>query len=187
RVSLATDSLRWSYYFNELYTPQTQHNACRTVRGGATVLAGSQDVDDQRYIVYKVDGSSLHVSWRSPCGNVNGEYSASIMLQMVEEDALTPTGDPFQILDRGSQGGPLVEVSVLILRNGCDCVLTFSSNCYNTDRVTLLIDGVLRLWTISIQRHLPYDGMTGSPDQEEPLRYLMAHIRCSTQQSISTP
>ncbi|KAI6019019.1 hypothetical protein BKA83DRAFT_4311877 [Pisolithus microcarpus] len=124
RVSLATDSLRWSYYFNELYTPQTQHNACRTVRGGATVLAGSQDVDDQRYIVYKVDGSSLHVSWRSPCGNVNGEYSASIMLQMVEEDALTPTGDPFQILDRGSQGGPLVEVSVLILRNGCEWIIS---------------------------------------------------------------
>ncbi|KAI6100692.1 glycoside hydrolase family 43 protein [Pisolithus croceorrhizus] len=83
------------------YTPQTQPIACQTAGGGAIDPAGFQDVDGQRYIVYKVDGSSL--GGGGPCGNANGEYSTPIMLQMMEEDALTPTGDPVQILDRESQ------------------------------------------------------------------------------------
>ncbi|KAI5991362.1 glycoside hydrolase family 43 protein [Pisolithus marmoratus] len=95
------------------YTPQTQPIACQTAGGGAIDPAGFQDVDGQRYIVYKVDGN-----------NLGGE--------MMEADALTPTGDPVQILDRGPQDGPLIEAPVLILHNGT-YVLTFSSNCYNTD------------------------------------------------------
>ncbi|KAI5991376.1 glycoside hydrolase family 43 protein [Pisolithus marmoratus] len=112
------------------YTPQTQPIACQTAGGGAIDPAGFQDVDGQRYIVYKVDGSSL--GGGGACGNANGQYSTPIMLQMMEADALTPTGDPVQILDRGQQDGPLVEAPVLILHNGT-YVLTYSSNCYNTD------------------------------------------------------
>ncbi|KAI6019522.1 hypothetical protein PISMIDRAFT_14990 [Pisolithus microcarpus 441] len=52
--------------------------------------------------------------------------------QMMEEDALPPTGDPVQILDRGPQDGPLVEAPVLFLHNGF-YALTYSSNCYSTD------------------------------------------------------
>ncbi|KAI5984645.1 glycoside hydrolase family 43 protein [Pisolithus albus] len=111
------------------YTPQTQPIACQTAGGGAIDPAGFQDVDGQRYIVYKVDGSSL--GGGGSCGNANGEYSTPIMLQMMEADALTPTGDPVQILDRTSQDGPLIEAPVLILHNGT-YVLTYSSNCYNT-------------------------------------------------------
>ncbi|KAI6113486.1 glycoside hydrolase family 43 protein [Pisolithus croceorrhizus] len=112
------------------YTSQTQPITCQTMGGGAIDPAGFQDVDGQRYIVYKVDGSSL--GGGGPCGNANGEYSTPIMLQMMEEDALTPTGDPVQIVNRESQDGPLVEAPVLILHNGT-YVLTYSSNCYNTD------------------------------------------------------
>ncbi|KAI6041815.1 glycoside hydrolase family 43 protein [Pisolithus marmoratus] len=86
------------------YTPQTQPIACQTAGGGAIDPAGFQDVDGQRYIVYK----------------------------MMEADALTATGDPLQILDRGPYDGPLIEAPALILHNGT-YVLTFSSNCYNTD------------------------------------------------------
>lgn len=58
--------------------------------------------------------------------------------RMMEEDALPPTGDPVQILDRGPQDGPLVEAPVCVPRDGF-YALTFSSNCYNTD----LYEGIL--------------------------------------------
>jgi len=66
--------------------------------------------------VYKVDGSSL--GGGGPCGNANGEYSTPIMLQEMEADGVTPTGNPVQILDRGPYDGPLIEAPALILHNG---------------------------------------------------------------------
>ncbi|KAI6037864.1 glycoside hydrolase family 43 protein [Pisolithus marmoratus] len=112
------------------YTPQTQPIVCQTASGGVIDPAGFQDVDGQRYIVYKVDGNNL--GGGGACGNANGQYSTPIMLQMMEADALTATGDPLQILDRGPYDGPLIEAPALILHDGT-YVLTFSSNCYNTD------------------------------------------------------
>ncbi|KAF9222898.1 glycoside hydrolase family 43 protein [Gyrodon lividus] len=112
------------------YTPQSSPIACQTAGGGAIDPAGFQDVDGTRYIVYKVDGSSL--GGGGPCGNANGAYATPIMLQAMEADGLTPVGDPVQILDRGVYDGPLIEAPVLILHEGT-YVLSFSSNCYNTD------------------------------------------------------
>ena len=66
--------------------------------------------------MYKVDGSSL--GGGGPCGNANGEYSTPIMLQEMEADGVTPTGNPVQILDRGPYDGPLIEAPALILHNG---------------------------------------------------------------------
>ncbi|KAH7920420.1 glycoside hydrolase family 43 protein [Leucogyrophana mollusca] len=112
------------------YTPQSQPIACQTAGGGAIDPAGFQDTSGTRYIVYKVDGSSL--GGGGPCGNADGAYSTPIMLQEMEPDGITPTGDPVQILDRGQYDGPLIEAPVLILHEGT-YLLTFSSNCYNTD------------------------------------------------------
>ncbi|KAI6124935.1 glycoside hydrolase family 43 protein [Pisolithus croceorrhizus] len=137
------------------YTPQTQPIACQTAGGGAIDPAGFQDVDGQ------LDGSSL--GGGGPCGNANGEYSTPIMLQMMEEDALTPTGDPVQILDRESQDGPLVEAPVLILHNGT-YVLTYSSNCYNTDLYDVAYATALRLWTTGDDNLTGPGGATPTPD-----------------------
>ncbi|KAG2148567.1 glycoside hydrolase family 43 protein [Suillus cothurnatus] len=112
------------------YNPESQPIACQTPGGGAIDPAGFQDTNGTRYIVYKVDGSSL--GGGGPCGNANGEYSTPIMLQEMETDGVTPTGEPVQILDRGQSDGPLIEAPALILHNGT-YVLFFSSNCYNTD------------------------------------------------------
>jgi hypothetical protein len=98
------------------YTPEAQPIACQTAGGGAIDPAGYQDTNGTRYIVYKVDGSSL--GGGGPCGNANGEYSTPIMLQEMEADGVTPTGDPVQILDRGQSDGPLIEAPALILHNG---------------------------------------------------------------------
>lgn len=40
------------------------------------------------------------------------------MLQEMEADGVTPTGNPVQILDRGPYDGPLIEAPALILHNG---------------------------------------------------------------------
>ncbi|KAH7910531.1 glycoside hydrolase family 43 protein [Hygrophoropsis aurantiaca] len=112
------------------YTPQPQPIACQTAGGGSIDPAGFQDLDGTRYIVYKVDGSSL--GGGGPCGNANGAYATPIMLQQMEEDGLTPVGDPVQILNRGPNDGPLIEAPALILHEGT-YVLFFSSNCYNTN------------------------------------------------------
>ncbi|KIJ60234.1 glycoside hydrolase family 43 protein [Hydnomerulius pinastri MD-312] len=112
------------------YTPQSAPIACQTSGGGAIDPAGFQDTDGTRYIVYKVDGNNL--GGGGPCGNGNEAYSTPIMLQEMEADGVTPTGDPVQILDRGTYDGPLIEAPVLILHEGT-YVLSFSSNCYNTD------------------------------------------------------
>ncbi|KAF9236970.1 glycoside hydrolase family 43 protein [Melanogaster broomeanus] len=112
------------------YTPQSAPIACQTAGGGAIDPAGFQDTNGTRYIVYKVDGSSL--GGGGPCGNANGAYATPIMLQAMAADALTPVGAPVQILDRGTYDGPLIEAPVLILHEGT-YVLSFSSNCYNTD------------------------------------------------------
>ncbi|KAH7885587.1 glycoside hydrolase family 43 protein [Phlebopus sp. FC_14] len=120
------------------YTPQSQPLACQTTGGGAIDPAGFQDKNGTRYIVYKVDGSSL--GGGGPCGNANGEYSTPIMLQQMEADGLTPTGSPVQILDRAPDDGPLIEAPVLILHNGTfinSYVLSYSSHCYNTDQYNI--------------------------------------------------
>ena len=52
------------------------------------------------------------------------------MLQALDDDGVTPIGDPVQILSRGEADGPLIEAPYLILHDGT-YVLFFSSNCFN--------------------------------------------------------
>ena len=102
--------------------------ACPTAQGGAIDPAGFQDSDGSLYVVYKIDGNSL--GGGGTCGNGNGEYSTPIMLQTLESDGVTPSGDPVQILDRDAADGPLIEAPDLILHEGT-YFLFFSSNCFN--------------------------------------------------------
>ncbi|KAK3168852.1 hypothetical protein OEA41_005300 [Lepraria neglecta] len=102
--------------------------ACPTAQGGAIDPAGFQDSDGSLYVVYKIDGNSL--GGGGTCGNGNGEYSTPIMLQTLESDGVTPSGDPVKILDRDAADGPLIEAPDLILHEGT-YFLFFSSNCYN--------------------------------------------------------
>ncbi|EIW77470.1 glycoside hydrolase family 43 protein [Coniophora puteana RWD-64-598 SS2] len=111
------------------FTPQSNPITCQASGGGTIDIAGFQDTDGTRYVVYKVDGSSL--GGGGPCGNANGAFATPIMLQKLEADGLTPTGNPVEILDRiASEDGPLVEAPVLIIHGGT-YVLFYSSHCFN--------------------------------------------------------
>ncbi|KIJ68148.1 glycoside hydrolase family 43 protein [Hydnomerulius pinastri MD-312] len=101
------------------YSPESQPIACQTAGGGTIDPAG-------------VPGYQRSLGGGGLCGNANGEYSTPIMLQQMEADGVTPTGNPVQILDRIQSDGPLIEAPVLILHEGT-YVLSFSSNCYNSD------------------------------------------------------
>jgi len=111
------------------YVAQNTPFACPASQGGAIDPAGFTDDDGSRWAVYKIDGSSL--GGGGPCGNGDGSHSTPIMLQKFSDDAITPLGDPIQILDRGPGDGPLIEAPSLIKRDGVYIVF-FSSNCFNT-------------------------------------------------------
>lgn len=53
------------------------------------------------------------------------------MLQALEVDGVTPTGDPVQLIDRDEVDGPLIEAPSMADVGGT-YYLTFSSNYYNT-------------------------------------------------------
>lgn len=104
------------------YSPEDGPLACQLERGGAIDADGFDD-DGDLYVVYKVDGNSL-----------NGDgtmHPTPIMLQAVNEDGVTPNGDPVQLLDRTDADGPVVEAPSL-KKSGDTYFLTFSSNMYDT-------------------------------------------------------
>lgn len=105
------------------YTPVDNPVACPLDQGGAIDADGFIDTDGTIYVVYKIDGNSLDGDGTT--------HATPIMLQRMEADGTTPTGDPVQLLDRSDLDGPLIEAPSLLLSNGI-YYLSFSSNYYNT-------------------------------------------------------
>ncbi|KAI9746482.1 MAG: hypothetical protein M1818_000195 [Claussenomyces sp. TS43310] len=105
--------------------------ACPIDQGGAIDPSAFIDDDGTYYLVYKVDGNSI--GHGGTCGNtVDPIVSTPIMLQQMENDAVTPVGSPVQILDRGQYDGPLIEAPDIIRSSAGTYILFFSSNCYST-------------------------------------------------------
>lgn len=104
------------------YTPEENVLACPLDQGGAIDADGFSE-GGTRFVVYKLDGNSL-----------NGDgtlHPTPIMLQALNSDAVTPSGEPIQLLDRDSNDGPLIEAPSLVAVDGI-YYLTFSSNMYDT-------------------------------------------------------
>ncbi|QKX63887.1 uncharacterized protein TRUGW13939_11059 [Talaromyces rugulosus] len=107
------------------YTPvDSDALACPLDQGGAIDPDGFIDSDGTVYVVYKIDGNSLDGDGTT--------HSTPIMLQQMESDGVTPTGDATQLLDRSDLDGPLIEAPSLALVDGI-YYLSFSSNYYNTE------------------------------------------------------
>lgn len=89
------------------YTPEDDYIACPLDQGGAIDPDGFIDSDGTMYVVYKVDGSNLD--------NGNGTiHPTPIMLQALEPDGVTPTGEPIKLLDRDASDGILIEAPSLV-------------------------------------------------------------------------
>lgn len=104
------------------YTPEENVLACPLDQGGAIDADGFSE-DGVNYVLYKVDGNSLDGD-----GTL---HPTPIMLQRLNSDAVSPNGDPIQLLDRDNNDGPLIEAPSLANVGGI-YYLTFSSNYYNT-------------------------------------------------------
>lgn len=119
------------------YKPSDQPIACHTDEGGAIDISGFIDSDNTVYTTYKVDGNSIGSGGN--CGNGDGGKATPIMLQKMESDGVTKSGDPQQILDRDDRDGPLIEAPSLSRiqddssSGGWLYFLFFSSNCYSGD------------------------------------------------------
>ena len=101
------------------YAPQPTMLACPSSQGGAIDASGYFD-GTTHYVVYKVDGNSLGNNAPTP-----------IILQPLEDDAMTPSGNSTTILQHSASDGPLVEAPS-IGKQGSLYYLFFSSNMYNT-------------------------------------------------------
>lgn len=104
-------------------------------QGGAIDASGFRDSNGSRYLLYKVDGNSL-VSGGT-CGNEPATGSGKptpIMLVPVQEDGMSPSSSPIQLLDRDpATDGPLIEAPSLGITAPGQYTLFFSSNCYDSD------------------------------------------------------
>lgn len=104
------------------YTPEDSALACPLDQGGAIDADGFSD-GGTFYVVYKIDGNSLDGDGTT--------HATPIMLQGLNSDAVTPNGDPTQLLDRDDADGPLIEAPSLANVDGT-YYLSFSSNMYDT-------------------------------------------------------
>lgn len=111
------------------YVAADEPFACDLSIGGAIDPSGFQDADGTRYVLYKIDGNS--VGHGGSCGNTIAPIAPTpIMLQQVAADGVTKIGDPYPILDRTDEDGPLVEAPSMLLTDTGLYILFFSSGCY---------------------------------------------------------
>ncbi|KAJ5085173.1 hypothetical protein N7532_009944 [Penicillium argentinense] len=113
------------------YVPNDKALVCDLDKGGAIDAAGFRDKDGTNYVLYKVNGNSI--GHGGDCNNgVDPLVPTPIMLQKLADDAVTPVGDPVQVLDRNTADGdgPLVEAPSLVLADDT-YYLFYSTHCYN--------------------------------------------------------
>lgn len=131
------------------YTPLDNYLACPLDQGGAIDADGFIDSDGTIYVVYKVDGASLDGDGTT--------HPTPIMLQQMESDGVTPTGDPIELIDRSDADGPLIEAPSLVLSNGI-YYLGFSSNYYWTqyyDTSYAYATSITGPWTKQVEPYAP--------------------------------
>lgn len=119
------------------YTPVGEDAMfCDLSAGGAIDASGFVD-NEQRYIVYKVDGNSI--GHGGACGNALAPFvSTPIVLQPVAADGVTFDGPATTILDNaGASDQGIVEAPALMKSVGSTYVLFFSSNCFSDGNYTL--------------------------------------------------
>ncbi|KAH9829795.1 glycoside hydrolase family 43 protein [Teratosphaeria destructans] len=110
------------------YEPMNETLACEINQGGAIDPAGFQDDDGTLYVVYKIDGNNI--GHGGSCGNtVKPIVPTPLMLQKMEADGVTTSGNATQILDRTASDGPLIEAPALVRSSQGVYFLFFSSGC----------------------------------------------------------
>ncbi|GKZ25881.1 hypothetical protein AbraIFM66951_001466 [Aspergillus brasiliensis] len=118
------------------YIPHNRTLACPRDHGGAIDPAPFQDVNGTLYVVYKVDGNS--VGNGGDCNNSKKPIvSTPIMLQQLQDDGVTPVGDPVQILTNEKVDGPLVEAPAIIRTDRGIYYLFFSSHCFTSSKYSV--------------------------------------------------
>ncbi|KAJ5689489.1 Glycoside hydrolase family 43 [Penicillium macrosclerotiorum] len=113
------------------YIPLNESIACPHKYGGAIDPSPFRDADGKLYIVYKGDGNS--VGHGGYCGNSRKPLvSVPLILQEMENDGVTPVGDPEIILDINDTDGPLIEAPNIVRSSDGFYYLFFSSHCFTS-------------------------------------------------------
>ncbi|CAK4033588.1 glycoside hydrolase family 43 [Lecanosticta acicola] len=117
------------------YKAQNDSLACPMLEGGAIDPQAIRDINGTIYLTYKIDGNNIGAG--GECGNTRGQIVPTpIMLQKLSPDALTPDGDPVEILHNIPTDGPLVEAPMLVRSPDGIYFLFFSSGCTRLNSYT---------------------------------------------------
>jgi hypothetical protein len=110
------------------YDPLNDTLACPVDQGGAIDPYGFRDADGTNYLFYKVDGNNI--GHGGTCGNTKAPIVPTpIMLQKLEADATTASGEPFAVLNLTDSDGPLIEAPAVVRSKEGVYFLFFSSGC----------------------------------------------------------
>ncbi|RYC61857.1 hypothetical protein CHU98_g4362 [Xylaria longipes] len=116
------------------FTPQAQPFICNDA-GGGTIDASGYDDGVDRWILWKVDGSTLGGATTCQAAAPSGSYfSTAIMIQRMARDALTLLDSPSTILDNlGANNDGIVEAPSLYKIGDGNYILFYSAHCYSSD------------------------------------------------------
>ncbi|KAF7179405.1 hypothetical protein CNMCM7691_008338 [Aspergillus felis] len=113
------------------YQPIPEPLACPREYGGAIDPSPFRDTDGKLYVTYKNDGNSI--GHGGDCNNGKKPIvKVSIMLQELQDDGITPVGDPIEILRNEEEDGPLVEAPDIIRTDHGYYYLFYSSHCFTS-------------------------------------------------------
>ncbi|KAM0112594.1 hypothetical protein ACP6JB_001635 [Aspergillus fumigatus] len=115
------------------YQPMSEPLACPREHGGAIDPSPFRDTDGKLYVTYKSDGNSI--GHGGDCNNGKKPIvKVPIMLQELQDDGITPVGDPIEILKNEQEDGPLVEAPNIIRTDQGYYYLFFSSHCFTSPK-----------------------------------------------------
>lgn len=107
------------------YTPKPNALFCPLAQGGAIDPAGFQDINGQRYIVYKIDGNSIGAA-------------TPLILQPVAADGITLQGTATTLLNNnGASDENVIEAPSIARTQYGTYVLTFSSGTFTDSSYTV--------------------------------------------------
>lgn len=117
------------------FVPHPEPFVCPTDDGGAIDASAFMEADGTHYVLYKIDANANGNG--GECGNtVDPILSTPIMIQGVEADGFTKTGNATQILANAEEDGPLVEAPSMIHDGDGTYFLFYSSGCYTETSYT---------------------------------------------------
>lgn len=111
---------------------------CPEAAGGAIDASSFLDSNNDRYVVYKIDGPAANNGGYCASPSNPPSTNTSLMLQQVQNDGYTTIGGPAVLYNnQGVSDSYNIEAPIIVRSSAGVYFLFFSSGCYNADSYTV--------------------------------------------------